>query len=152
MFKNLVIVVKKTHTVKNNILSNSEKRILWLSRTFDGSVHDKKIMDEHSVYFPAGITLWQDTGFLGHIPENVTVMMPTKKPKGGELTDEQKRQNKMMSSYRVVVEHAIGGIKLYRIVKERIRCTKFGFEDKVMRIACGLHNLRITLKENVIKN
>jgi hypothetical protein len=145
------IAVKKTHIVKNNILCDNGKRILWLSRTFDGSVYDKKIMDEHPVHFPAGITLWQDTGFLGHTPEDVTVMMPTKKPKGGDLTDEQQQQNRMMSSYRVVVEHAICGVKLYRIVKERVRCTKFGFEDTVMRIACGLHNLRIMMKENAIK-
>ena len=33
-----------------------------------------------------------------------------------------------------------------RIVKERFRCHKFGFEDMVILIACGLHNFRITHK------
>jgi hypothetical protein len=143
-------VVKKTHNVKNNLLSNSEKRILWLSRTFDGSVHDKKIIDEQPICFPAGVTLWQDTGFLGHNPENITVKMPTKKPKGKELTQEQKQENKEISSFRILVEHAIGGVKRYRIVKERFRCTKFGFEDTVMLIACGLHNFRISMKTKCI--
>lgn len=116
---------------------------MWLSKTFDGSVHDKKIADEQAIRFPAGITLWQDTGFLGHNPKNVTIKMPTKKPKGKELTEEQKRENKEISSFRILVEHAIGGVKRCRIVKERLRCTKLGFDDKVMLIACGLHNLRI---------
>jgi len=145
-------VVKKTHNVKNNLLCNDQKRILWLSKTFDGHVHDKKITDEQPLRFPAGITLWQDTGFLGHNPENVTVKMPGKKPKGRELTDEQKRENKEISSFRIIVEHAIGGAKRCRIVKERLRCYKFGFDDLVMLIACGLHNFRISLNKTLIEN
>ncbi|GAB6009688.1 transposase family protein [Dysgonomonas reticulitermitis] len=136
--------------MKNNLLCNAQKRILWLSKTFDGSVHDKKIADEQQVRFPAGITLWQDTGFMGHNPENVTVKMPTKKPKGKELTKEQKEENRKISSFRILVEHAIGGVKRCRIVKERLRCTIFGFDDTVMLIACGLHNFRISLKYNAI--
>jgi hypothetical protein len=138
--------------VKNNLLCTPQKRILWLSKTFDGSVHDKKIADEQPIRFPAGITLWQDTGFLGHNPEDVVVKMPVKKPKGKELTEEQKQENKEISSFRILVEHAIGGVKRCRIVKERLRCTKFGFDDTVMLIACGLHNLRISLKFNAITN
>ena len=138
--------------MKNNLLCNDQKRILWLSKTFDGHVHDKKITDEQPLRFPAGITLWQDTGFLGHNPENVTVKMPGKKPKGRELTDEQKRENKEISSFRIIVEHAIGGAKRCRIVKERLRCYKFGFDDLVMLIACGLHNFRISLNKTLIEN
>ena len=74
--------------MKNNLLSSPEKRILWLSATYDGSVHDKKVCDRQPLHLPNGITLWQDNGFLGHNPENVQVKMPTKKPKGKELTDE----------------------------------------------------------------
>jgi len=148
--KNPAIAVKKTHNVKNNLLCNAQKRILWLSGTFDGSVHDKKIADEQPLRFPAGITLWQDTGFLGHNPKNVTVKMPTKKPKGKELKPEQKKENREISSFRIIVEHAIGGIKRCRIVKERFRCYKFGFDDLVITIACGLHNFKISLKYNAI--
>jgi hypothetical protein len=137
--------------VKNNLLCNTQKRILWLSKTFDGSVHDKKIADEQLIHFPAGITLWQDTGFQGHNPENVTVKMPTKKPKGKELTKEQKEENRKISSFRILVEHAIGGVKRCRIVKERFRCHKDGFDDTVMLIVCGLHNFRISLKTELIK-
>ena len=136
--------------MKNNLLCSDQKRILWLSETSDGHVHDKKIADEQPLRFPAGITLWQDTGFLGHHPENVTVRMPTKKPKGKELTPEQKQGNREISSYRIIVEHAIGGVKRCRIVKERFRCYKFGFDDLVMLIACELHNFRLLLKYNTI--
>lgn len=130
--------------MKNDLLCTTNKRILWLSQTYDGSIHDKKIVDEQPLSLPLGTTLWQDTGFLGHKPENVIIKMPTKKPKGKQLTDIQKDENKRISSFRILVEHAIGGIKKCRIVKERFRCRKFGFDDLVMIIACGLHNFRIT--------
>jgi hypothetical protein len=136
--------------VKNNVLCSKQKRILWLSQTVDGSIHDKKIADEQAIHFPAGITLWQDAGFLGHNPPNVTVKMPTKKPRGRELTQAQKRENRTISSFRILVEHAIGGVKRCRIVKDRLRSTKFGFEDTVMVIACGLNNFRISMKFNSV--
>jgi len=76
--------------------------------------------------------------------------MPTKKPKGKELKDDQKEANHSISSFRVLVEHAIGGAKRCRIVKDRFRCHKFGFEDLVMELACGLHNFRISLNINSV--
>lgn len=131
--------------MKNDLLCTPDKRILWLSRTHEGRVHDKKIMDAQPLKLPTGITLWQDTGFQGHTPGNVTVKMPVKKPKGKELTDEQREGNRKISSFRILVEHAIGGVKKCRIVKDRFRCRKFGFDDLVMLIACGLHNFRVTM-------
>ena len=142
--KNRVIAVKKTHNIKNNLLCTPNKRILWLSKTYDGHVHDKKITDEQPLKLPSGITLWQDTGFIGHNPENASIKMPVKKTKGKQLSDVQKKKNKEVSGFRIIVEHAICGVKKCRIVKERFRCRKFGFDNLVMLIACGLHNFRIT--------
>ncbi len=72
--------------------------------------------------FPEGfeIELLQDTGYQGYNPKNITIIMPTKKPKGKELTQEQKDKNKEISSKRVLIEHAIGGVKILRIVKDEI--------------------------------
>jgi hypothetical protein len=42
----------QTHNVKNNLLCNAQKQILWLSRTFDGSVYDKEITDEQPLRLP----------------------------------------------------------------------------------------------------
>lgn len=91
---------KKNHSVKNDPLCTPDRRILWLSKTCEGHVHDKKIMDEQPLVLPKGITLWQDTGFVGHMPENVTVKMPAKKPKGKELT---RAKNRKTEKYRVSV-------------------------------------------------
>ena len=148
---NPVIVVKKTHNVKNNLLCTPDLKIVWLSSTFDGHVHDKKICEYEPLNLPSGIRIWQDTGFQGHCPDGVTVRMPKKKPKGEDLSQEQKKENKRISSFRIKVEHAIGRVKIYRIVKERFRCYKFGFDDLVMLLACGLHNFKISQKMSLIE-
>lgn len=136
--------------MKNNLLTLPDRKIKWLSRTYYGSVHDKKICDEQPLNLPNGIRLWQDTGFLGHCPEGIEILMPAKKPKGKELTEGQRIRNKEISRFRILVEHAIGGAKRCRIVKDRFRCHKFQFDDLIMELACGLHNLRIDLKNNVL--
>lgn len=75
--------------------------------------------------------------------------MPSKKPKDKELSDIQKKENREISSFRILVEHAISGVKKCRIVKERFCCRKFGFDDLLMLIACGLHNFRMSMSLNL---
>ncbi|KAA6333588.1 hypothetical protein EZS27_018015 [termite gut metagenome] len=70
--------------------------------------------------------------------------MSVLKPRGRDLYLAQKQQNKEISSFKLKVEHAIGRVKIFRIVKERYRCHKLFFEDPVFEIACGLHNFRLT--------
>lgn len=54
--------------------------------------------------------------------------------------------NRLLSGTRVKVEHAIAGVKRCRIVKDVFRLTKQGISDLVMEIACGLHNLRVSIR------
>ena len=56
---------------------------------------------------------------------------------------EEKEQNRLISSQRISVEHSIGGVKVFAIVREIYRNMTIGFEDLIMETACGLHNLRL---------
>jgi len=76
----------------------------------------------------------------------VNLVQPKKKPLGGELTTDEKEKNRVISSVRVRIEHAIGGVKRYKIVKETIRNWKKGFKDKVLETCCGLHNFRLKFR------
>lgn len=135
---------KKTHTVKNNVITEKKTgKIKGLSPTVDGKKHDKKLADEHDLQFPKNSTLWQDTGFQGYAPPNVTIIQPKKKPRGRELTLEEKTQNTAISKQRITVEHSIGGIKVFAITGQVFRNLKASFDDLVMETACGLHNLRL---------
>ena len=134
---------KKTHTVKNNVIVDVKKRrVQYLSDTHEGKKHDKKICDEENPSFPDGTTLLKDTGFQGYEPEGVNTKQPKKKPRGGELSVDEQVNNSIISGVRIIVEHVISGIKRCRIVKDVFRNTKEEFDDLVMEIACGLHNLR----------
>lgn len=141
-----ITAVKKTHKVKNNIIADGSQRILYLSGTYEGSMHDKAIIDEESWQLPSGITVHEDSGFEGHNPAGINISRPVKKPKGKELTEEQKKGNKQKASKRVIVEHCIGKVKIFRIVKDRIRIWKNEAKDIVMEICCGLHNFKIAYK------
>lgn len=137
---------KKQHTVKNIIIINRQSGIRFLSATCEGKKHDKKAADEAGYSFPEGSVLFQDTGFQGFNVAGVVIIQPKKKPRGKELTSEDKENNRLISQIRIRVEHAIGGVKRYRIVKDKIRCWKKGFRDKVMETCCGLHNFRLNFR------
>jgi hypothetical protein len=139
-------VVKKQHTVKNNTLINMACKILFLTDTVEGKRHDKILADQSHYTLPKGSKLAQDTGFQGFKLANVVILQPKKKPRGGELSDLDKNINRWLSSLRIRVEHAIGGVKRYRMVKDKIRNWKTGFKDSVMETCCGLHNFRLNYR------
>ncbi len=59
------------------------------------------------------------------------------------MTDEEKAQNKVISGFRVLVEHAIGGAKRFRITSDKFRNKKDEFNDVAMLISCGLWNYHL---------
>jgi hypothetical protein len=73
---------KKAHTDKNILLANEHTRkVVYLSPTEPGKVHDKKIADEQGIRYPLGATLGKDTGFQGYEPPGILTFQPKKSPK-----------------------------------------------------------------------
>ena len=85
----------------------------------------------------------QDLGFLAFTLPQVEILMPTKKPRGQELTLEQEFANQALHYRRLRIEHVNSSVKRCRIVKDRIRLWKQGVRDLVMELCCALHNLAI---------
>jgi hypothetical protein len=133
----------KCHTIKNNIIAGvDDRQIKDLSGTYEGKKNDKKICDEEKPSLPDGSNCYDDTGFLGYEMKGVNILQPKKKPRGGELTLEEKEENRLISSVRIVIEHVISGVKRCRIVKDIFRNTKADYDDMVIEISCALHNFR----------
>ena len=133
------------HSIKNAIIGTEKNKIIYLSKTYAGAVHDKKIIDEEQWKFPQGIKVCEDLGFEGHSQNGVDIVRPIKKPKGKELTEQQKVENTAKSADRVKIEHIFGQTKVYRIVKDTIRLWKRTYadvKDFIMEICCGLHNFK----------
>ena len=135
---------KKRHTRKNNVITDrTSGKIKGLSVTVEGKRHDKKLADEMGEVFPPGSTVWKDTGFQGYEPKQTTSFQPIKKPKGRELSPDEKAANTVISKARIGIEHSLGGVKVFRIVHDVFRNLRDGFDDVAMEVACGLHNFRL---------
>lgn len=63
-----------------------------------------------------------------------------KKPKGKELTLEQKQFNRELSKQRIKIEHTIGRMKVFQILSQRYRNDLAG-HSLVFKNIAGLHNL-----------
>lgn len=139
---------KKRHTLKTQVVvvrrkkppgPGAEKprrvRIAAVSPTFPGKVHDKKVYDATRVVGPPGVKGTGDTGYVGTALET-----PTKKPPGGQLTARQKAGNRRVSRRRIVAEHGIGKMKVWRIAAERYR-NPVNRQTLIMQNVAGLHNL-----------
>jgi hypothetical protein len=131
--------------VKNVLLVNALLIILFLSATHGGRVHDLRIAEATPYPLPAGSQLLQDLGFLAFSLPEVEILMPTKKPRGQELTLDQQAANQELHCRRLRIEHVNSSVKRCRIVKDRIRLWKEGVRDLVMELCCALHNFRVRL-------
>jgi hypothetical protein len=131
--------------VKNVLLVNAPLTILFLSATYGGRTHDKRIAEATPYPLPAGSRLLQDLGFLAFTLPQVEIGMPTKKPRGQELTLEQRVANRALYHRRLRIEHVNSSVKRCRIVKDRLRLWRQGVRDLVMELCCALHNFRVRL-------
>src|SRR5688572_31096056 len=130
---------------KNVLLVNAPLSILFLSDTYGGRTHDKRIADATPYPLPAGSQLLQDLGFLAFTLPDVEILMPTRKPRGQELSLEDQLANRALHQRRLRIEHVNSSVKRCRIVKDRMRLWRQGVHDRVMEICCALHNFRVRL-------
>lgn len=117
---------KKHHTVKNQlIVSPRTKRILAVSKTVEGKRGDKLLFDQEKItlYVPPDSTGMADKGYEGtqKCHPFLKMIIPKRKPKGKELTMEEKENNKQISSIRVQVEHPISYLKHFNILSHKFR-------------------------------
>lgn len=133
---------KKRHTRKSITGSTEGKRIIILTKARPGKIHDKRQLDEESIveHIPDDVDVAGDLGFQGLQKEFVNVHLPHKKPRGKELEDWQKEENREFSRQRVKCEHAHAGMKRYNAVANVYRNRVPDFDDRLMLNASGLWN------------
>ena len=70
---------KKAHSDKNIMIVNAETaRVGYLSQTYVGKVHDKKIAEQEAISYPRQTILHKDTGFQGYEPRVQKTFQPKK--------------------------------------------------------------------------
>jgi hypothetical protein len=106
---------KKRHTQKLEITITPEGKIMNLSHSEPGRVHDRRIRQRGGP-LPMKAEKYFDLGYQGIQHEMTAVVLPHKKPKGGKLTPDQKEYNRQHSKVRIVVEHKFAQMKQFRIL------------------------------------
>ncbi len=91
---------------------------------------------------PDGVIYWTDAGFQGLRTDypQCRVIQPQKKPRGKRLNDLDRWCNALRARIRIVVEHAIGGVKRFGAIAQTYRNRGAHFEDQLTLVACGLSN------------
>jgi hypothetical protein len=120
--------------------------ILYLSLTYEGKVHDKKICNEENFTIKTQGLVFVDLGFAGLASDSAQIILPHKRKKNKLLTQAEEEYNTWLAKIRVKIEHVMASIKIYRKVKEKYRGRLYKREDTIMLVACALHNLKLKAK------
>lgn len=133
---------KKRHTRSHLALVDPNQKILIFSHAYAGRHNDKGLLNQEgwAEWIPDEVVILGDLGFFGLQNEVVNVALPHKKPPGGQLSNEQKADNRALASERVVCEHSFSGLKRYGIAHQVYRNRIEGFDDRSMVTAAGLWN------------
>ena len=140
--------------MKNTVISDPAKRVLFIGKTVAGSRHDYPLLKEEFKPEKDGVRSVKvavDLGYQGIkrdylSPENIAI--PHKKPQKSKknanplLTRIQKQENKEIRRNRVAVEHAIGGMKTFSILANKFRNRLKNFADEAIFLVAGLWNLK----------
>ena len=137
---------KKRHTRKAIVVADTNRRIGWLTPSQRGPRHDQRMADAHRVIqvIPATVSVLADAGFQGS--QHPQLCLPRKGSKNQPLSEEDRGWNRLVSSVRVGVEHAIGGLKRFGAAANIYRHHKARCDDRFNLLAAGLWNLRLAFQ------
>ena len=131
---------KKDHTMKTEIRTTLEGRIVHVSKSFPGSVHDFTVYKEGPPVHRDSRT-FVDSGYQGMDKLHLATELPYKKSKNQSLDSEEKEYNRALSRLRVKVENILCQIKRFHILSDRYRNKRKGYSLK-FNIVAGIVNLK----------
>ena len=130
---------KKRHTLKTQIVTDAQGEIVEIDPGHRGPQADIRIYEESGIE-----DRYPDTPKLAdkayQNSEYPTLHTPHKKPKGGELTPEQKAENRRWAQQRIYVEHGVRRVKGWRIVRDEYRLA-IGLFAPIAHVVVGLVQL-----------
>ncbi len=109
-----------------------------------GRKHDFRLFKESKTRLHPALKLKADCGYQGIQKLHRGSEVPHKRSKKKPLTQAQKAYNRSISTERVLVEHVIRKLKVFRILSERYRNRRKRFGLRVNLIA-GILNYELAL-------
>ena len=105
-----------------------------------GREHDFKLFKRSAIRIAPTIECLGDRGYQGLQKRHAKSRTPIKKPRGRERSKADEHRNRALASQRIVCEHVIGKLKVFKILAERYRNRRRRFGLRVHLLA-ALYNL-----------
>lgn len=131
---------KKRHTNKTEIRITPKGRLIHISKTKPGAVHDFEVYKKEPP-IPKDSTALADSGYQGLDKLHARTEIPFKASKSKPLDKEDKTYNRALSRMRIKVENILGQIKVFRILSDRYRNKNKRYNLK-FNIIAGIVNFK----------
>ncbi len=89
-----------------------------------------------------------DKGYQGIQKFHPNSQVPSKKPRKGKLSNEEKKKNRELAKKRVIGEHIHRRLKIFKILSDRYRNRRKRFGLRFNLIA-GLYNYELRLCQQI---
>lgn len=130
---------KAGHTRKNQVIvTPNGQEIVDGVVGYPGPANDLKIWQFQSHKFSQNQRFQGDTAYIGE----PTISTPQRKPRLGQLSVEQKEENRQKSKKRIRVEHLIRRVKIFRIASEKFRLHSRHYSS-IISLVYGLVRYRV---------
>jgi len=131
---------KKRHTNKTEIRITPSGRIIHVSKTKPGAIHDFTVYKEEAP-IPRDSTALADSGYQGLDKLHARTEIPFKATKNKPLDKEDKAYNRALSRIRVKVENVLRELKIFRILSDCYRNKNKRYNLK-FNIIAGIVNFK----------
>ena len=131
---------KKRHTNKTEVRITTPGRIIHVSKTKPGAIHDFTVYKEDTPV-PKDSTALADSGYQGLDKLHARTEIPFKATKNNSLDKEDKAYNRALSRIRVKVENVLRQLKIFRILSDRYRNKNKRYNLK-FNIIAGIVNFK----------
>ena len=112
---------KKRHTQKAQVIVNQQTHQIIATAFAQGTTHDFQLFKNSRNLLAQHISVLADAGYQCLATFHLNSHTPVKKSKLHPLTTEQKASNRALSHKRILAEHVIRSLKIFRILSERYR-------------------------------
>jgi len=130
--------------LKSQVVVDGRTRQVICTHHGRGPVHDFALYQRSNLELQERLEVLADSGYQGLQKLHAKSRTPRKKPRQSELTDEQKQSNRELARRRVVVEHVIRSLKIFRVLAKRYRNRRKRFSLRFNLVA-GLYNFGLGL-------
>ncbi len=114
------------------------KDIIDIEVGFPGQTADINLFKKQQIKFDEQQNFEGDKAYQGG--KNITT--PHKRKRNQKLSEQQQKENKVLSSKRIFIEHLIRIIKIFQIASQRFRLNSQVYNEIILTV-CGLVRLRI---------